>query len=66
MSSLPSEHVHFKKYLDMTNWENELNPFAPEAPTQRIAWYIENNFIAGLLWDSYRKDSENWNVEMMK
>ncbi|RKF80500.1 hypothetical protein GcM3_045039 [Golovinomyces cichoracearum] len=74
MSSLFSELVHFKKYLDMTNWENELNPFAPEASStilhnfiaQRIAWYIENNFIAGLLWDSYRKDSENWNVEMMK
>ncbi|KAI0991906.1 hypothetical protein K3495_g16281, partial [Podosphaera aphanis] len=74
MSSLLSELVHFKKYLDMTKWENELDPFAPEAPStilhtfiaQRIAWYIENNFIAGLLWDSYREDFENWNVEMMK
>ncbi|KAI0994048.1 hypothetical protein K3495_g14135, partial [Podosphaera aphanis] len=58
----------------MTKWENELDPFAPEASStilhtfiaQRIAWYIENNFIAGLLWDSYREDFENWNAEMMK
>ncbi|KAI0999694.1 hypothetical protein K3495_g8501 [Podosphaera aphanis] len=58
MSSLPSELVHFKKSLDMTKWENELNPFVPEVPStilptfkaQKIAW----------------EDFEDWNVEMMK
>ncbi|TQS35269.1 hypothetical protein Golomagni_04315 [Golovinomyces magnicellulatus] len=58
----------------MTKWENELDPFVPEASStilhtfiaQRIAWYIENNFVTGLFCDSYREDFEYWNVEMMK